>query len=41
MKFMKNYQTPMILLTLYEEEVYMDIFQASNDIDFEDNGDWE
>ena len=38
---MKDYQTPMVLLTLYEEEVYMDIFQLSKDVDFEDNGDWE
>lgn len=38
---MKDYQTPMVLLTLYEEEVYMDIFQLSKDMDFEDNGDWE
>ena len=38
---MKDYQTPMVLLTLYEEKVYMDIFQLSKDVDFEDNGDWE
>ena len=38
---MKDYQTPMVILTLYEEEVYMDIFELSKDMDFEDNGDWE
>jgi hypothetical protein len=36
---MKNYEKPTIALTLYEEEIFMDLF-LSKDEDFDDEGDW-